>query len=346
MWLPSDEEIEFAESIHDVLQARRAVALTRRDADDPFSWNSSLWGELTQMGVADLLRDREAGAMFALAEKFGGAPATVPVLTSAILVPAIAQSIGIDLDTHISWGFGGFAANGTIEFSDISRNADGTYSGIVPRVLGATWAESILLVLTDGLLVISKNDVSRVEPRDSLDVTLPFAEIHLREVESVEYFACDPEAVAKAVNYCSDLASLWVTASLVGTASQLLDWSVDYSAQRIQFGMPIGARQAIKHKCAQMLIEIESARSAVWNAIDSVGAGPALSSELHVARIAGAKAADYVAQEAFQIHGGIGFTWEHDLHFLFKRVQVGRQLFGGAEDAYSRLHTTLVEERP
>ncbi len=141
---------------------------------------------------------------------------------------------------------------------------------------------------------------------------------------------------------CLDLASVALAAEQVGGAQRCLDMSVEYAKARVQFGRPIGSFQAIKHKCADMLLEVESARSAAyyagWVAAAALG-GPDVAGgdgtsgeELPVvASLAKAYCSDayfHAAAENIQIHGGIGFTWEHDAHLYFKRAKSSQLLLG------------------
>jgi alkylation response protein AidB-like acyl-CoA dehydrogenase len=126
-----------------------------------------------------------------------------------------------------------------------------------------------------------------------------------------------------------DLAAVALAAEQVGGAQKCLDMSVDYAKVRVQFGRPIGSFQAIKHKCADMLLEVESAKSAAYYA---GWAGAELNDELPtVASLAKAYCSDayfHAAAENIQIHGGIGFTWEHDAHLYFKRAKSSQLLLG------------------
>ena len=126
-----------------------------------------------------------------------------------------------------------------------------------------------------------------------------------------------------------------LAAECVGGAQKCLDMTLEYTGQRVQFGRPIASFQAIKHRCADMFILIESARSAVYAA---AVASPIEKTE--AALIAKAYAADAffkVAGDAIQMHGGIGFTWEYPLHFFFKRARANRSMFGSSAGDYGRL---------
>ncbi len=126
-----------------------------------------------------------------------------------------------------------------------------------------------------------------------------------------------------------DLAAVALAAEQVGGAQRCLDMSVEYAKTRIQFGRPIGSFQAIKHKCADMLLEVESAKSAAyyagWAAAEDSDELPVVAS---LAKSYCSEAYFHAAAENIQIHGGIGFTWEHDAHLYFKRAKSSELLLG------------------
>ncbi|MGH9003625.1 MAG: acyl-CoA dehydrogenase family protein [Acidimicrobiia bacterium] len=126
-----------------------------------------------------------------------------------------------------------------------------------------------------------------------------------------------------------DQAAVCLCAEMVGGAQRVLDMSVEYAKVRIQFGRPIGSFQAIKHKCADMLLEVESSKSAAyyagWAAAEDNDELPVVAS---LAKSYCSEAYFHAAAENIQIHGGIGFTWEHDAHLYFKRAKSSEILFG------------------
>jgi alkylation response protein AidB-like acyl-CoA dehydrogenase len=125
----------------------------------------------------------------------------------------------------------------------------------------------------------------------------------------------------------------------VGGAHRCLDMAVDYAKLRVQFGRPIGSFQAIKHKCADMLVEVESARSAAYYAIGVAAEGPAdeLPSAAALAKAYCSEAYTHTAKENIQVHGGIGFTWEHDAHLYLRRAKSSELLFGAPASHRKRL---------
>jgi alkylation response protein AidB-like acyl-CoA dehydrogenase len=132
-----------------------------------------------------------------------------------------------------------------------------------------------------------------------------------------------------------------LAAEQVGGAQKVLDMAVEYAKVRVQFGRPIGSFQAIKHKCADMLLEVESAKSAayygMWCAAEM---NEELASVASLAKAYCSEAYFHSAAENIQIHGGIGFTWEHPAHLYFKRAKSSELLFG--DPSY---HRELLAQR-
>ena len=115
----------------------------------------------------------------------------------------------------------------------------------------------------------------------------------------------------------------------------MLELAVQYAKERVQFGHPIGSFQAVKHRCADMLVDVEGIRSATWYAAWTISAGdPDASAAASTAKVWSSDAARRVMASGLQVHGGIGFTWEHDLHLYMKRSQFDRVSYGDA--AYHR----------
>ncbi|MDQ1478376.1 MAG: hypothetical protein QOE62_3605, partial [Actinomycetota bacterium] len=139
-----------------------------------------------------------------------------------------------------------------------------------------------------------------------------------------------------------DRGATFTSADLLGSATRALDMSVEYAKDRVQFGRPIGSFQAVKHRCADMLVDVEGMRSTVYWAAWCIGAGdPDASVAASTAKIWCGDASKRVMASALQVHGGIGFTWEHDLHFFLKRAQLDQLAFGDASAHRERLAALL-----
>ena len=128
-----------------------------------------------------------------------------------------------------------------------------------------------------------------------------------------------------------NIATAALCAEMVGGAQRVLDMSVTYAKERVQFGRPIGSFQAIKHKCAEMMLQVESAKSAAYYAAWAVDEdAPEVPLAISMAKAYCSDAYRYTAGEGIQVHGGIGFTWEHNMHLYFKRAKYSEFTFGDA----------------
>jgi alkylation response protein AidB-like acyl-CoA dehydrogenase len=146
---------------------------------------------------------------------------------------------------------------------------------------------------------------------------------------------------ADAVVSLLDRGALFASAEMLGGAGRVLDLTVEYAKDRVQFGRAIGSFQAIKHKCADMLVDVEGMRSTVYWAAWCIGAGdPEASVAASTAKVWTADASKRVMANGLQIHGGIGFTWEHDLHLFLKRAQLDQLTFGDA--TYHRIRLAAL----
>jgi alkylation response protein AidB-like acyl-CoA dehydrogenase len=215
-----------------------------------------------------------------------------------------------------------------------------TLDGVKMFVVDGQLADLLLVVARtdDGLGVFAVDKDAPGVTRTSLaplDLTRPLARIELSGAPAQRVGTGDS---AGAIAHALDLALVALAAEQSGAAERALEMAVDYAKIRVQFGRPIGSFQAIKHKCADMLLEVESAKSASYFAAWSAAEG---SDELPVAAaLAKAYCSDaffHVAAENIQIHGGIGFTWEHDAHLYFRRAKSSQLLFGDPQHHRSRL---------
>ncbi len=149
-------------------------------------------------------------------------------------------------------------------------------------------------------------------------------------------------SVAAGLRRAIEEATVAVALEIVGTAQTVFDVTIEYAKQRVQFGVPIGSFQAIKHKFADMVIALERARSTGYFAAltiseDDRRRGTATS----VAKAAAGDCQRLLAKEGIQIHGGIGYTWEHDMHLYVKRMKSGEQLFGTSATHRAKLAAAL-----
>lgn len=182
---------------------------------------------------------------------------------------------------------------------------------------------------------------------DVWDLTRPqcawrFRDVHLGLDARVDADGMLDEGLARTVA----VAALQLAAEQVGGAAACLDMTVAYTKERVQFGRPVAGFQAVKHRCAEMMVRLETARSAVRGVAATLAGrreADALACEVAVARVLASDAYRYCAQEAVQLHGGVGFTWEFDPQLHFKRAQWGSQWLGAASRWRERVATRLLD---
>jgi alkylation response protein AidB-like acyl-CoA dehydrogenase len=177
----------------------------------------------------------------------------------------------------------------------------------------------------------------------TMDQTRRLARVDLASAPGVLVGA--PGDAEKLIDRLLEVAAVGLAAESLGGAERALEMAVEYAKVRVQFGRPIGSFQAIKHKCADMLIQVESARSAVCLARQVLGSGQ--DGELPIASaLAKAYCGDayvFCTQENIQVHGGIGFTWEHSAHLYFKRAWTNQVLFGNPYQHRERIARRLLD---
>ena len=176
-----------------------------------------------------------------------------------------------------------------------------------------------------------------VRPTPAMDETRKAAELTFESVAAAETLVVPRAAVERA----NDLAAVFLCAELVGSMQWMMDASVEYAKTRQQFNQPIGSFQGAQHQCADMLMLTESARSAAYFAAWALTVDdPAATRAAAVAKAYCSEAAREVGNRACQVHGGIGFTWEHDLHLYYKRTKSSEVLLG--DPTYHRERTAKL----
>ncbi|MBS1891087.1 MAG: acyl-CoA/acyl-ACP dehydrogenase [Actinobacteria bacterium] len=246
------------------------------------------------LGVADLV---------ILVEEVGYAVTASPFMSHA--AATLALDIAAADDQREEWLAG--CADGTHRVT-MAFSVDGV-ADLVPDAGGA---DAILLVDATGAVLVTPGEMS-IEREDTIDPSGSYWRVSAtggrRLPGDVEAAVCRAETV--------------LSAYLAGLARQALDLTVEFVKERHQFGAPIGSFQAVSHRCAEMMLETERARSCVYFAAWSADADPGqLRRSAALAKAASSRAAASVTAAAIQLHGGVGFTWEADLHWLFKRAHL------------------------
>lgn len=224
------------------------------------------------------------------------------------------------------------------------RDGDGfRVSGDASLVVDGHTADLVLVAADSGsgislLAIAADADGLTREPLATLDRTRKIARITFDNAAA--RLIGDAGAAAEGLARTSDLALVALAAEQVGAAQRCLDMAVDYAKERIQFGRAIGSFQAVKHRCADMLVLVEGARSAAVHAAEAADQGD-LPTAASVAKMVCSEAFLHVALDNMRIHGGIGFTWEHDAHLYVRRAKA-TQLILGSPDFHAQRLADLV----
>jgi alkylation response protein AidB-like acyl-CoA dehydrogenase len=179
-------------------------------------------------------------------------------------------------------------------------------------------------------------------PLVTLDLTRAQATIEFADAQA--RLVADAGEAPRVIEHALQVGSALLAVEQVGAAQHLLDLSVSYAKTRLQFGRPIGSFQAVKHRLADLLVDVEHARSTGYHAIWALTDGsddPALAASIAQATASAAFAR--VATDTIQVHGGIGFTWEHQAHLYFKRATTDAALLGSAEQHRSRVAALVLD---
>jgi alkylation response protein AidB-like acyl-CoA dehydrogenase len=201
----------------------------------------------------------------------------------------------------------------------------------------------------NGLVIVPVEKTAagvELRPQPAMDATRKLYEVDFAEVSvaAADIFGADGESAA-AVLEATRVATVGLCAEMVGGMQWILDTTVEYAKTRQQFGRPIGAFQAIQHQCADMLLLTESARSATYYAAWAVTEDvPTAATAVSIAKAYCSDAFREVGNRGVQIHGGIGFTWEHDLHLYYKRSKASEVMFGDATFHRERIARAVVDQ--
>ncbi len=332
----TDDHRELGEVARSFLTAQKARWAARELLDADEETRPPFWSELAELGWLGLhVGEEYGGSGFGLAElavvidELGRAVAPGP------FVPTVAVSAVLDaygdpaLKTKLLPGLVDGTLCGAIGFAGDLRLADGAVSGEAGIVLGAGLADVFLLAAGDDLVLVERNapGVAVLVP-GNLDRTRRSGRVTLTDVAVGDAVLRGARAGALA------RARTLFAAEAVGGASDCVDTAVAYAQVREQFGRTIATFQAVKHHCANMLVAAESAVACVWDAARAAGEdrGPD-EAEFRLAAAAAATLAfpAYLrnAELNIQVHGGIGFTWEHDAHLHLRRALTVQALLGG-----------------
>lgn len=339
----TDDHRELAEVARGFLTSQKARWAARSLLDAAEESRPPFWQNLVELGWLGLHVDEEYGGsgfglpeLVVVVEELGRAVAPGPFVPTVIASAAIAKAGTPEQKSRLLPGLIDGTVTAGIGLNGHVRLKDGIADGDAGIVLGAGLADLLLVAAGDDVLLLERGrDGVSVEVPNNFDPTRRSGRVRL---ENVDVGAGDILAGAQAAVLAR--ARTVLAAEAVGGAADCVDAAVDYAKVRQQFGRTIATFQAVKHHCANMLVAAESGVAAVWDA------SRAASEDEGQFQLAAAVAATLAfpayarnAELNIQVHGGIGFTWEHDAHLHLRRALVVQALFGGdapARDIFER----------
>ncbi|MEU7561347.1 acyl-CoA dehydrogenase family protein [Streptomyces eurythermus] len=353
--LYSEEEEALRAAVRDLLtdHCPPAGVLARTESDAPH--DRALWKSLTEdMGLAGLLVPEEQGGQGAshreaavVLEELGRAVAPVPYLTSAVVATEALLACGDgELLGQLASGrtIGALAVGlhtGPATGVRTVRLENGTLHGELTGIADAAVADVLLVPADDGGLYAVTADAATILPQTSLDLTRPLATVRLAGAPGRRVGDTGP-AVRRALRAAAGL----LASEQLGVADWALSETVRYLKERKQFNRPVGGFQALKHRLARLWLEVVHLRAAARAAADALSSDRDTDITVAVAQAYAAPVAVRATEEALQLHGGIGMTWEHPVHLYLKRAKADSIAYGTAGTHRETLATLADLQAP
>ena len=355
----TQEHDNLRESVRRFLEQRSTTQDIRRLMESQDTYDLAVWKQLAQqMGLPGIAIPEEYGGsgygiieQVIILEEMGRALLPAPYFSSAILAAtALLESADEAACRELLPGIADGSATATLAWVeklgawDITAQLDAratattdgwSLTGHKTLVLDATTASLVLVVAATpagpSLFAVVPGAAGMTSrPLKTLDSTRPFGSIEF-DATPARLIGTDG-AAAGVLERTLRIAAVALAAEQAGTAERCLEISVEYSKLRVQYGRPIGSFQALKHRFVDLLLEIETAKSAVYFAAAAAAEGdPELPLVASMAKASASEALVHAASELIQFHGGIGFTWEHDAHLYFRRAKTTEQFLGSPQ---------------
>jgi alkylation response protein AidB-like acyl-CoA dehydrogenase len=311
--------------------------------------DDALWAAMVEQGWAAVAVPEDAGGLglgpvevAVLAEEIGAHAGPGPVVPTVLALDALVAGGATPLVERLVEGGIGCVA-WSRDPGAVTAQGQGDSWTLTGRPAPTPYAPSAAVAVVsaqapDGpaLFAVDLEEIGRPEREPAMDRT--------REVGWLRLDGAPAQRIGEtaAVEALIDRGAVYACAEMLGGAAHVLDMSVEYAKERVQFGRPIGSFQAVKHRCADMLVDVEGMRSTTYWAAWCLAAGDAEASvAASTAKVWCVDASKRVMASALQVHGGIGFTWEHDLHLFMKRAQLDQLELGDAAYHRDRLAALL-----
>ncbi|WP_311269530.1 acyl-CoA dehydrogenase family protein [Sphingobium sp. WCS2017Hpa-17] len=352
----SDDQRAIQEAARDFLTDAAGFDALRATVDGEAGFDAALWESLAgEMGFAGLMVPEAHGGlglgaveMALVLEELGRCLAPVPFFETAVLavqavLAAADEGQKSTLLPRLASGtrasFVGTAGRPTL--------SDGRLTGEAHFVTFAHVAQLLVVATSDQSLLVLDAAMSGIEitPVASLDRTRRFSTVRFDCAVSPEQMLGAAGSAGEAIAQTLLIGAGLLAAEQTGGAQYSLEATVDYARQRVQFGRVIGSFQAYKHMLADMMMLVEASRSAAYYAAAAIDEGSEEMAEAcHVARAYASDAYRSVSGDAIQLHGGIGFTWEHHAHLFFKRARSSATWLGSADQHREALAQIILKD--
>jgi alkylation response protein AidB-like acyl-CoA dehydrogenase len=362
----TDEQQAIKSTARDFLAARYKSERIRELVESEHGFEQSDWDEMAELGWPGLALPEEWGGqglgivdLAVLFEEMGYALAPSPLFSNTIAGLALAHCGSDDQRERFLrplaggklrgapalWDAGSPATVGRFTMEAREDGGGIVLDGEKTLVMDAASADFLVVATADGRRHLVEREAAgvTVTPETGIDLTRRLYSVCF---EGVRVAPADTMP-AEADEYFPVFFRLCVAlaAESTGVAQRTMEMAVAYAKDRQQFGRPIGSYQAVSHRCAQMLLETENARSAVYGAAWAADAEPeSLPLAASMAKAYASDAGWRVPDASIQVHGGIGFTWEHDLHFFLKRGRANASMFGDAKWHRDRVADAVLAE--
>jgi alkylation response protein AidB-like acyl-CoA dehydrogenase len=331
----------------------------RRLMETDTAHDEALWTKMAEQGYTGIIFPEEYGGvglgtveLILLMEEAGRALLPGPLFSTVALAGAVIEAVSSAEQkkkylTSICSGqarasFAMLEANASWDLGDLrTLSTNGRFTGEKLFVFDAKVADFIVVVAQDGVFVAdTKAPGISIHPMSAIDLT--------RKMYSVRFKNTPVERLGSTTGLAGalDVAAAALVAEMVGGMQRTLDITVEYAKMRKQFGKPIGMYQAVQHQCADMYLETESARSAVYYAAWALEQqAPDAAMAVSVAKMYASDVARMVGNRGIQVHGGMGFTWENDIHLFYKRAKASETALGDSTYHRERIARLVIDTR-
>src|SRR5215475_3581569 len=333
------------------------IAEVRRLMEMHTAFDPNLWAKLAEQGYTGIIFPEEFGGvglgiveLILLIEEAGRALLPGPFFSTVVMAGSLLDALATKEqkkkyllpicrgEARAAVAF--FEPNGSWDLADVRLTAiNGKLKGEKLFVPDAAVADWIIVVASDGaFLVDAKAPGIRIQPMLSMDLTRKLYSVRLDDVPGEKL------GETAALSRPHGIATVALAAEMVGGMQRTLDITVEYAKTRKQFGKPIGIFQAVQHQCADMYLETEGARSAVYYAAWALQHRASdAAAAVSVAKLYTSDASRTVGNRGIQVHGGMGFTWENDLHLYYRRAKASETMLGDATFHRERIARLVID---